>query len=101
MASPAQGDKQMARYRKKPIVIDAFLWTGAPDQEEDPVWACEAIADGEITFANPGTPHVTLLIHTREGVMRASQGDWIIRGVAGEIYPCKPEIFAASYEPAP
>ena len=41
-----------------------------------------------------------LLIATREGVMHASEGDWIIRGVQGEFYPCKPDIFAATYEPA-
>ena len=43
--------------------------------------------------------HPQLLIHTLEGVMRANFGDWIIRGVKGEFYPCKPEIFEATYEP--
>ena len=42
----------------------------------------------------------SLLIKTPEGTMRADPGDWIIRGVKGEIYPCKPDIFEATYEPA-
>src|SRR5260221_6203229 len=87
-----EGMREMARYRSKPKIIDAFRWTGGPDQEEDPVWACEAIGE------NVGTPAVAMLIRTLEGTMRADQGDWIIRGIAGEIYPCKPEIFAKSYE---
>lgn len=46
-------------------------------------------------------PHEAWLIPTLEGVMEASPGDWIIRGVADEFYPCKPDIFAATYEPVP
>jgi hypothetical protein len=88
----------MAQYRKKPVVIEAFLWTGGPEQAEDPEWACSAIRDGLMRFTKPGTPDVGLEIVTLEGVMRAARGDWIIKGVAGEIYPCKPDIFAATYE---
>ena len=58
------------KFRKKPVVIDAVLATEATD------------------------------IKTLEGVMRADPGDWIITGVKGERYPCKPDIFAATYEPA-
>lgn len=90
----------MSSYRKKPVVIDAFLWTGGPDQTEDPEWIVAAIRAGTVDFDNPGTPEVKLVIHTLEGDMRADQGDWIIRGVKGELYPCKPDIFAATYEPA-
>ena len=54
--------------------------------------------DDMVTLHSPGTGE--LLIATLEGVMRASIGDWIIRGVAGEFYPCKDSIFSATYEPA-
>lgn len=88
------------KFRKKPVVIEAFKWTGGPDQEEDPVWIVEAIKNGTVYFENIGTPDVQLLIGTLEGVMTASVGDYIIQGVQGEIYPCKPDIFEQSYEPA-
>lgn len=86
------------RYRKKPVVIEAFRWTGGPDQEEDPVWAVEAIKDGRMYYQGGPEPYMT--IETLEGKMRAHVGDWIIRGIKGELYPCKPDIFAATYEPA-
>lgn len=89
----------MAKFRKKPVVIEAFCWTGDEHQIEDPEWICEAIKSGKVWFSNPGTPYVTLEIATLEGEMCARRGDWIIRGVKGEIYPCKPDIFAETYEP--
>jgi replicative DNA helicase len=52
-----------------------------------------------IVFENSGTPDVTLVVRTLEGGMKANRGDWIIRGVKGEVYPCKPDIFEATYEP--
>jgi hypothetical protein len=88
------------KYRKKPVVVEAFQWIGGPDQTEDPVWACEAIKSGKIWFSNPGTKDVCMEIETLEGVMCARQGDFIIQGVKGEIYPCKSDIFSATYEPA-
>lgn len=88
------------KFRKKPVVIEAFQWTGGPNQPEDPVWACEAIRAGSVRFENVGTPDAALLIDTLEGTHRANQGDWIIRGVKGELYPCKPDIFEATYEAA-
>jgi hypothetical protein len=89
----------MSKYRKKPVVIEAFLWTGDEHQQEDPVWIVTAIKDGQVRFEKSGTPEVTLLIDTLEGTHRAQRGDWIIKGVKGELYPCKPDIFAATYEP--
>ena len=86
------------KFRKKPVVIEAFVWTGDEHQVEDPVWACEAIKSGKIWFSNFGTPELCLEITTLEGTMRGQRGDYIIRGVKGEIYPCKPDIFAATYE---
>lgn len=88
----------MAFYRKKPVVIEAFKWTGGPDQTEDPEWVCDAIRAGDVRFKHEGTPEVVLLIDTLEGTHIANQGDWIIRGVKGELYPCKPDIFEMTYE---
>lgn len=85
-------------YRKKPVVIEAFQWTGGPDQTEDPEWCVAAIARGDVWFEDAGTSDCAMTIGTLEGVHRANQGDFIIKGVAGELYPCKPEIFAATYE---
>ena len=86
------------KFRKKPVVIEAFLWTGDQHQTEDPEWACAAIKSGKIWFSMPGTETVCMEIVTLEGVMTARRGDWIIQGVKGEIYPCKPDIFKATYE---
>jgi hypothetical protein len=83
----------MAKYRKKPVVIEAFrLEMG----ERAPEWFEEALLRGGISI-NIYT--LETHIKTLEGTMRAVQGDWIIQGVKGEIYPCKPDIFEATYEP--
>jgi hypothetical protein len=76
------------KFRKKPVVIDAWKWTGK-------MWnhVIEELPPG----AYLGTDE-SLLIPTLEGVMTASAGDWIIKGVKGEFYPCKPDIFEATYE---
>ena len=89
------------RFRKRPVVIDAFRWTGDLNQAEDPDWAVEAIVRGLIAFENSGTPDVAIVITTSEGRMRANRGDWIIRGIKGEFYPCKPDVFEATYERVP
>lgn len=90
----------MAKYRKKPVVIDAFVWTGGVDQKEEPEWIVEAIDKGDITFIGhrAGKGKLVMGIRTLEGVMVAQPGDYVIRGVQGEIYPCKPDIFEATYE---
>lgn len=88
----------MSKWRKKPIVIEAFKWTGGPDQTEDPEWIVEALREGTVRIENGGTSEVSLLISTLEGILRANRGDWIIQGVKGELYPCKPDIFEATYE---
>ena len=89
----------MAKYRKKPVVIDAFKWTADNDQSEDPEWIVEAIKSGDVEILGiTGTNVVFMLIKTLEGKMRAERGDYIIRGIKGEIYPCKPDIFEATYE---
>lgn len=88
------------QYRKRPVVIDAVQWDG---DNFDAVlsWAAgfPPVGDQDLVLRHaPDTREI--LIPTLEGIMVASAGDWIIRGVAGELYPCKPTIFAATYEPA-
>jgi hypothetical protein len=81
----------MPKYRKKPVVIDAFqLRAGEQDS---------SIAGDVVAGIARYTEDDCLLISTLEGEMLARPGDWIIRGVKGELYPCKPDIFAATYEP--
>lgn len=82
----------MARYRKKPVVIDAIQWTGDNLQEIWDEFAVSCIYGP--TEANPDW----LIIFTLEGEMRANLGDWILRGVKGELYPCKEDIFPLTYE---
>ena len=81
------------RFRKKPVVIDAVEWTGTNGRE-----IAEFLEDAE--WRHPLSPSDHIEIRTQEGVMTARPGDFIIRGVAGEVYPCKPDIFAQTYEPA-
>lgn len=81
----------MSKFRKRPVVIDAVLFRAG---EQDSDLAGDVVA-GRIRYPEDGT----MLISTLEGVMTARPGDWIIRGVKGELYPCKPDIFAATYEP--
>jgi hypothetical protein len=84
----------MSKFRKLPVVVDAFKWTGGPDQEEDPEWIIEAIRKDDVWFYEGH-----MVIRTLEGDHFARVGDYIIRGIHGEIYPCKPDIFLATYEP--
>ena len=79
------------KYRKKPVVIDAVQWR---DKNLDEVKAFAGDAVGEVY--NGGT---NLIIYTLEGAMVASTNDFIVRGVNGEFYPCKPYIFEKTYEP--
>ena len=86
----------MARFRKKPVEIEA--WRFGPDPFEPyPPWLADAIAGGTVFWQGGADAHFT--VRTLEGNMRADRGDWIIRGVAGELYPCKPDIFEKTYEP--
>jgi hypothetical protein len=96
---------QAGRYRKKPVVIDAVRWDGT---EECMKVVLELTDFSKLPasdeYVNPGlgyTPAMgTIDIPTLEGVMTANPGDWIIRGIKGELYPIKADIFEESYEPA-
>lgn len=89
----------MSTWRKKPVVVEAFRWTGGPDQTEDPLWIIDAIKAGIVRFGKV-EGETCLFIDTLEGTHTANAGDFIIRGVHGELYPCKPDIFEKTYEPA-
>ncbi len=91
--------EQAGQYRKKPIVIEAYRFENKVGPDTRPPWVIAAEKDRTIIFINSRNrpPHLT--IGTLEGDMRAEIGDWIIKGVKGEIYPCKPDIFAMTYEP--
>lgn len=79
------------QYRKMPIVIEAIQWTGQNIAEVNAFMS-------PVAAIYVGTDNL-IAIETLEGRMIANKGDWIIRGVKGELYPCKPEIFALTYEP--
>lgn len=82
------------KYLKKPVVIDAVLWDGNLTTVE-PLIVGSTTPDVAQDLGDPA-----LLIPTIEGTMRAEVGDYVIRGVSGELYPCKPDVFAKTYEPA-
>jgi len=95
------------KFRKKPVIIEAVLlrWDTWPEM-------CDFLgpeffaADGDLLLSQCGKGHsdgdaIGLDIQTMEGTLHASENDWIIRGVKGELYPCKPDIFELTYEPAP
>lgn len=92
----------MAKYRKKPIVIEAVEVARVIDADNRsvPVWALAALHDGTIRVHYSHHADPCLLIKTLEGEMCAELGDMLICGVKGELYPCKPDIFAATYEAA-
>jgi hypothetical protein len=80
------------KFRKKPIEIEAIQF--------DPVLLTDMLkfAAGKFKVQTTDCGQMRLVIDTREGDMFASPGDWIIKGVKGEFYPCKPDIFEMSYE---
>ncbi len=86
----------MAKFRKNPVVIEAVQFTG-DNAAAVAAWAGKG---GEWGLPPDATRKPAFVIPTLEGPMVASSGDWIIRGIKGEFYPCKPDIFAATYDPA-
>ena len=78
------------KFRKKPVVIDALQWTGKNLDEVN-----KFIDDGLDEEIVPDKPFI---IETLEGDVTCQVGDWIIRGIKGEFYPCKPDIFERSYD---
>lgn len=88
----------MPKFRKKPVVIEAIQLTAETVQE------CYDFVGANGNFQECGMgidpADGQFKIRTLEGVLTVSIGDWIIKGVKGEFYPCKPDIFEATYEPA-
>lgn len=88
----------MGEFRKKPVIIEAFKF----GKETLPIWAKEAFKNRLIEHTMPISPLLEtkcVEIKTLEGTMKAEYGDYIIKGIKGEIYPCKPDIFEQTYEP--
>ena len=85
------------KYRKKPVEIEAFQYDGDFQNSEGtyyiPEWGIEAHKKGILYFDGPN-----LKIKTLEGDMKASVGDFIIQGIKGELYACKPDVFEKTYE---
>jgi hypothetical protein len=99
------------KFRKKPVVIEAIQLSWRTWSEICDFVSREAFGKGVWVYSAPGEygdnprdidhDRIGLLIKTPEGTMLATEGDWIIKGVKGEFYPCKPDIFAATYEEVP
>ena len=91
----------MMKYRRIRIVVEAFQYDGdmvySNGEPHAPAWALQALEDGIMYYKDAGE----LYIKTLEGDRHVSVGDYIIKGVAGELYPCKPDIFQQTYEPLP
>lgn len=86
------------QFRKKPVVVEAFEYDGDLMNRDGhyyaPDWAVAALQNGTLFYEGQGE----LYIKTLEGDHHTSVGDFIIQGVKGEIYPCKPDIFGMTYE---
>lgn len=96
----------MPRFRKRPVVVEAIQWTGEQSNIRDLKKFCPEIqfhpfitlvSGTAVTDFEFGSP--MLRIMTLEGNHWAQLNDWILKGVKGEFYPCKPDIFEATYEP--
>ena len=90
----------MAKFRKKPVVIEAVQFYGFEGTKRENIPEELSQFYKDITALEyMGNTTIGLLICTLEGNLHVSMGDWIIRGVNGEVYPCKPDIFEKTYEP--
>ena len=91
------------RYRKRPVEVEAMLWDGSLAAIHDiDEWIGLPFEKRELVWQASEERGVTdVVIRTLEGDMSVSPGDWIIRGIQGELYPCKPNIFTQTYEPVP
>lgn len=90
------------KYRKKPVVVEAVKWNGINKSEIEDFAGdnvkIEVVRESDSEHGIP--PWIDCSIKTLEGVMTASIGDYIIKGVKGEFYPCKPDVFEKTYEKA-
>lgn len=87
----------MARYTKRPVVIEAVQWLGDHwDEEPRPQWVSDAVEAGALFYQGGPEPYWT--VRTLEGDMRLGPYAWLIKGVEGELYPCANSVFAKTYE---
>lgn len=86
--------REPRQFRKKPVVIEAMRLMEPNTPDEVAGWC-----HGKVCSVGAVGENVWIDVNTLEGTMRADYGDWIIRGVRGEFYPCKPDIFELTYEP--
>ena len=91
------------RFRKKPVIIDAVQFTGNNEFEiadfmHIPITALQTSVDAVLRADGMYGGNTYIYISTLEGNMIANAGDWIIKGINGEFYPCKPDIFEKTYE---
>lgn len=94
---------QTKKYRKKPVVVEAFQYDGDLKASNGiyyvPDWAVKAFSEGIMYYDDLEGEPAELFIKTLEGVHHVSVGDFVIKGIKGELYPCKPDIFKETYEP--
>ena len=89
----------MPKFRNKPVEIEAMqVLDDLRSHIEIRKWATASVREGDLIPVSITAFDSHMVIHTLEGDMRADIGDWIIRGVQGEFYPCKPDIFALTYD---
>lgn len=89
------------KYRKKPVEIEAIQYNGLNREEIEKFVSCKLEQELETDLAYQvgcGAPIFNIAINTLEGKMKAIPGDYIIKGIKGEFYPCKPDIFEQTYE---
>lgn len=84
------------KYRKKPVEVEVWLFN-RENLETAESWV-RKYSDKMTLFSQYGGEKIWIEIKTLEGVMKASEGDYIIKGINGELYPCKPDIFIKTYE---
>jgi hypothetical protein len=105
-----RGERNMGRFRKRPLEVEAVRFVEVTPEaviswgDVVPAWLQDGLdksplQDGAVFVLDYGS-ECRVLVRTLEGPLQVTPGDWVIKGTAGELYPCKPEIFAAIYEPA-
>jgi hypothetical protein len=95
LPEPAPYFPSAGKFRKKPVVIEAWRWDGKD------ITVLSLHKESNSMIHRWPDSRDSLRVFTLEGAMRAEIGDWIIKGVKGEFYPCKDDIFTATYEPVP
>ena len=90
------------KARKKPVEVEAFQYDGdfmyTNGMQYIPIWAAQALMNGTMFFEDYEGKPAELMINTLEGIHHVSVGDYVIKGVNGELYPCKPDIFEKTYD---